>query len=94
MRAFTFGPFHVSTCWQGRGAPLVDRCTSVEQVAPRRVWTGVAILLTPWRRDRYGASVIQRALVLGVLKPPGAGSTDLSGDGGTPLTPGNSGRPS
>lgn len=67
------GPLCVTVTNQGAGAPLADRCWTREK-GGGRVWRGRAILLTPWRRDRYGASLMQKALVVGWLHRPAIGS--------------------
>jgi hypothetical protein len=49
-------------CNQAGGAPLVDRCFSKDRRG--RIYNGIAVLLTPWRRNIYGNSLPQRAAVI------------------------------
>lgn len=62
-KAFTFGRLLVTTAMQGGCAPLVDKCRT--ESVDGRVFIGVLILLTPWRRNRYRESLPQRGLVFG-----------------------------
>ncbi len=52
----------ISWTYQGNNAPLVDSCVVIDKDGNR--YQGWAILLTPWRRDRHGQSLIQPALVV------------------------------
>jgi hypothetical protein len=62
-RSIRVGRLIVTTAMQGGGAPLFDRC----RVEDRDGWAyyGWLMLLTPWRRNRYGESKPQRGLVVG-----------------------------
>lgn len=62
-RSLILGKLLVTTGMQGGGAPFVDKCRSAAEDG--RVFWGVMILLTPWRRNRFGESLPQRGLVLG-----------------------------
>ena len=62
-RTIILGRLLVTIANQGGAAPFVDRCRS--ESTDGRVFWGVLILLTPWRRNRYGESLPQRGLVLG-----------------------------
>lgn len=68
MKSFTLGRLVITTTNQPAGAPLIDEARTVETSTgdrPRRVWVSFAILLRPWRRNRYGESLGGRALVIG-----------------------------
>ena len=60
---FMFSRYIVTTCAQGGHAPLVDRCFVEEEHGKK--FEGIAILLTPWRRNQWGESLPQTALVFG-----------------------------
>lgn len=62
MKSFILGPLCLTTTMQSEGAPFVDKCFTKTEDGRR--FRGHAVLLTPWRRNRYGESVIQRALVI------------------------------
>lgn len=55
---------------QAGGAPFMDSATTVtrEVVSKREVWRGrgKSFLLTPWRRNKYGESLPQKALTIGI----------------------------
>lgn len=53
----------VSTTIQAAGAPFVDQCSGID--AEGNNFRGIAILLQPWRRNRWLESNPQIALVLG-----------------------------
>ncbi len=55
--------FCLTSTLQGHGAPLADKCTSIDN--KRRSYKGRAILLQPWKRNGYGESLPQIALVIG-----------------------------
>ena len=62
-RSLILGKLLVTTAMQAGGTPFVDKCRS--EATDGRVFWGVPILLSPWRRNRYGDSLPQRGLVLG-----------------------------
>lgn len=53
----------LTTCVQAAGAPFCDLVSGTDQQGRR--YRGRCFLLTPWRRNRFGESVPQRALVVG-----------------------------
>lgn len=63
FRAWVIGRLCVTSCNQAQGAPWVDRCWS--RTPSGECFAGIAILLTPWRRNRFGETLMQRALVIG-----------------------------
>lgn len=69
--AYTIGRLVLTTVSQGGHAPLADRCggTILEGKHEGRAYWGRAILLTPWRRDKYGETLPQRAFVIGWMRP-------------------------
>lgn len=70
-QSIILGRLLLTTCNQGAGAPIVDRCRSRTDDA---VFDGRAIHLTPWRRDRYGTRRGGLALVFGWRRPAPKGS--------------------
>ena len=62
-KSFILGRFIITTTTQAGRAPFMDRATICHEDGRR--WDGVALLLTPWKRDRYGDSLPQLALVFG-----------------------------
>lgn len=67
--ARVFGRLLLTTCMQAEGAPLIDRCTTRDNGDGR--WArGIAVLLTPWRRNRYGEASPQVALVIAWKEAP------------------------
>lgn len=62
-RSIILGRLLITTAMQGAAAPFADQCRS--EAKDGRVFWGWLILLTPWRRDRYGESLPQRGLVIG-----------------------------
>ena len=62
-RVVILGKLVVTTCNQASGAPLVDKAFAQDVYS--RKYKGWAILLTPWKRNRYGESLLQKALVVG-----------------------------
>ena len=61
-KAYRFGRLILTTCLQS-AAPVFDRCWATDREGNR--YEGVAVLLTPWRRDSYGERPLMRAIVLG-----------------------------
>lgn len=66
-RAQRFGRLIVTTCRQGEGAPWIDDAWTHDREGNR--YASKAILLTPWRKNRYGEHRRQRALVIGWRTP-------------------------
>ena len=64
---FKFGKLMVTTVTQGSGAPFIDGAFTTDAEGLR--YKGVAILLLPWKRNQYGESLPQLALVLGWFRP-------------------------
>lgn len=62
-RTLTFGKLLFTTVIQGTGAPIVDWCAG--HAVDGRTFEGRAIHLRPWRKDRYGDRLMNRALVIG-----------------------------
>lgn len=67
FRAWRMGPVILTTCIQGSCRRIVDRAVTVDREGNR--YQSVAIILRPWRRNRWGDYQMQRALVLGWRKP-------------------------
>ena len=63
-RSLVVGPICITTTIQGSGAPLIDKCLTC--AIDGTLYKGVAILLSPWKRNSYGESLEQVALVLSV----------------------------
>lgn len=61
-KAHVLGWLCLTTCNQGQGAPLIDKCYTQDKEG--RYYIGVAILLQPWKRNKYGESLPQRCLVI------------------------------
>lgn len=53
----------ISTCMQASGAPLIDKAFQESENGNR--YESIAILLQPWRRNKYNESLPQNALVIG-----------------------------
>jgi len=64
-KAWIFGRLVITTTKQSGGAPFVDECGG--QTIEGRSWRGRAVLLNPWRKDRYGDRLPGLALCLGWL---------------------------
>ena len=62
-KSIIIGRLLLTTCNQGAGAPIIDRCRS--RTDDGAVFDGRAIHLAPWRRDRYGTRRQGLALVMG-----------------------------
>ena len=62
-KAHVFGKLVISTCNQASGAAFIDRAFT-EDIEGHQ-YASVAILLTPWKRNRFGESLPQLALVIG-----------------------------
>lgn len=62
-RSWIIGRLVVSTTHQASGAPIVDRAFTRDEQG--RTYAGVAIHLSPWRRNCYGDRDLGLALVLG-----------------------------
>jgi hypothetical protein len=63
FRGWRIGRLIVTTCRQASGAPVVDDAFINDREGNR--YEGWAILLTPWRKNRYGEHASQRALTIG-----------------------------
>lgn len=66
-RAIVLFTVVVTFVQQGAGAPIIDPCGG--QTREGRRWTGYALHLSPWRKDRYGDRLAGLALCVGRLKP-------------------------
>lgn len=62
-KSIVIGSFLLTTTIQGAGAPLVDKCYANSKEGDQ--FKGICVLLMPWKRDKYGASVPQLSLVIG-----------------------------
>ena len=62
FKAQVIGPLCLTWCNQAQGAPLVDTCFTRDKEG--RSYKGWAILLKPWRRNRFGESLYQPAFVI------------------------------
>lgn len=65
-RAIILWRLVLTSCHQGQGAPIVDKCNGKTQEG--RYWQGYAIHLTPWRKNSYGDRQIGLALCVGLLR--------------------------
>lgn len=63
FRGICFGRLIITSCRNTEGAPVVDDSFTNDQEGNR--YRSKTILLTPWRKNRYGEHVRQRALVIG-----------------------------
>lgn len=52
-----------TSCIQGIGAPLIDKAFIRDKEG--NGYKAIAILLLPWKKNQYGESLIQKALVIG-----------------------------
>jgi hypothetical protein len=55
-----------TTCIQSCGAPFIDQAFVTDDEGNR--YKGIAILMFPWRRNKYGESQLQKAFVVGWQK--------------------------
>ena len=62
-RAQRFGRLIVTSCIQGTCHRITDRAWTQDREG--NDYDSVAILLQPWRRNRWGEYLSQRALVIG-----------------------------
>lgn len=62
-RGRRLGRLILTSCRQAAGAPVFDKAWTHDREGNR--YTSLAILLTPWRKNRYGEHERQRALVVG-----------------------------
>ena len=63
FKGHRIGPLIVTTCRQPTGAPLIDDGWTIDQEGNR--YASRSVLLTPWRKNRYGEHERQRALTIG-----------------------------
>lgn len=62
MKSIIIGKLCITTTIQGGGAPFIDKAFTRDD--KDRKYAGVAILLTPWRKEKHGENLLQRALVV------------------------------
>ena len=65
-KGYKLGRVLVTTTIQAQGAPFID-CACAKD-GDGLNYRAIAILLTPWRRNRFGESEIQTALVIGLRR--------------------------
>lgn len=65
-RALVFGPLVITWIRQGAGASFVDKCWG--STLDGRRYSGRAIHLQPWRKNRHGDRLMAPALVLGWIR--------------------------
>lgn len=68
-KAIVFGGIVVTFVRQAAGSPVVDQCFG--STIDGKNWSGHAIHLTPWRRNRYGDRLMGEALCIGRIDPDG-----------------------
>ena len=70
-RALVVHRLVLTTCHQSIRAPIIDQCVGKTQEGQR--WSGYAIHLTPWRKNRFGERRSGTALCVGVLRKQARG---------------------
>lgn len=65
-KGYKVGRVLLTVCTQAQNAPFIDSAFAEDAEGLKyRAW---AILLTPWRRNRFGESEVQTALVIGLRR--------------------------
>jgi len=66
LKGWKIGKLILTTCYQGSGAPFIDKAFITD--SEKNHYEGYAVLLNPWKRNRYGESLIQKAFVFGYIR--------------------------
>lgn len=87
MKGYLLGRVLLTVTNQPAGAPFVDECFFRCDAAPGVSFRGWAILLKPWRRNRWGEHGGGLAFVIGIsgLRPRGARGRFRWGSADKPL---------
>lgn len=71
-RSFTLGPIIITSTIQRKSPRIFDR--AVTRMSDGRAFDGYAVILRPWRKDKYGFYEPQFALVIGWRRKPAKAS--------------------